>query len=60
MTTFFAILFVLIAINVLLLLFSVNRSAAPKLTKSEPKVAAPSVTKIYPIDLVTSNYKKAI
>ncbi len=59
MTTFFTILIALITINALLLLFSVNRSA-PKLKKSESKVLEPSVTKVFPIDIVTSTYKKAI
>lgn len=59
MVTFISILFILIAINATLLVFSVNGSGAKK-TKEPSKNIAGSAAKIYPLDLTTSKYKKAV
>jgi len=59
MVTFLTIVFLLVCINAAMMftsLYSINRnkSAAKK------KTARPTLSKIYPIDLVTSTYKKAV
>jgi len=59
MTTFLTIFFVLILFNAALLFFSVTnaRQRVSKLTKS---ISDQSLTKIYPLDLNPTEYKKAI
>jgi hypothetical protein len=59
MVTFFVIFIVLIALNAALLITSSisARSAATGAAKSTP---AANEIKIYPIDLLPSDYKKAI
>jgi len=59
MTTFFGILFILLSINAILLVFSVNR-ASNKSKKPAGSIPTPMITKIYPLDLSVSKYKKAI
>lgn len=58
MVIFFAILFTLIAVNATLLIFSARNSSA---RNSSGKASEESeAAKIYPLDLGTSKYKKAI
>ncbi len=59
MVTFFNILITLVVINAVLLIFSVNRTNKKSSKLTEQNLEA-SNTKIYPIDLSSSNYKKAI
>ncbi|MEB8329747.1 hypothetical protein OO009_10290 [Flavobacteriaceae bacterium KMM 6897] len=59
MVTFFNILITLVAINAILLIFSVNRSNKKNTVSADTKLDG-SATKIYPMDLSSSNYKKAI
>lgn len=59
MVTFFNILITLVVINAVLLIFSVNRTNNKSSKPSEQNLEG-SNTKIYPIDLSSSNYKKAI
>ena len=59
MVTFFNILITLVVINAILLIFSVNRTNK-KNTVTADKSLQGSATKVYPIDLSSSNYKKAI
>lgn len=59
MVTFLTILFVLICINAVMMLpatFNINK-ATNKLNKG---ITDTKVSKIYPIDLFASNYKKAV
>ncbi|MEK6154762.1 hypothetical protein WIW50_15950 [Flavobacteriaceae bacterium 3-367] len=53
MVTFLTILFVLIAVNAALLVFSVNG------THKKSRKAAPA-SNIFPLDLPASKYKKAV
>lgn len=55
MVTFFSILFILIAVNAVLLIFSVNRASR----KSVNNISKQTAPKIYALDLATE-YKKAI
>jgi len=59
MVTFLSTIFVLVVVNIALLLFSGNR---PKLgvNKFKKNLANSDYSKIYPLDLNTSKYKKAI
>ncbi|MEE9364610.1 MAG: hypothetical protein V3U92_18580 [Cellulophaga sp.] len=59
MVTFFSILFVLISINAILFVFSVNRNNQ-KTGKSSQNNVAQSASQVFPIDLSPANYKKAI
>ncbi len=58
MATFFVILFVLIAVNAALLLFSATNSDS-KVNKGSAFTDS-EAAKIYPLDLDSSKYKKAI
>lgn len=59
MVTFFGILLTLIISNVVLLLFSVNRST--QRTKPNATNVTQSVEeKVHPLDIVLSNYKKVV
>ncbi len=51
MLTFFNILIVLVVVNVLLLVFSVNRSS---------NKAKKTTTKIFPMNTIQHKYKKAV
>lgn len=58
MVIFFAIFFALIAVNAFLLIFSVLNSGARSTGEKESQDS--QAAKIYPLDLNTSKYKKAI
>lgn len=59
MTTFLTILFILLGINGVMMFFSLNsvKQNARKLSKNATKS---NTSKIYPIDLITPKYKKAV
>jgi uncharacterized membrane protein len=59
MATFFTILFVLLAINAILLTFSIN-GAREKSRKTIQKISEASVTKILPSESSGTEYKKAV
>ncbi len=60
MTTFLNILLLLVLINAILLIFSVNRNS----TKSKKAIKSSNkplpTARIYPMDLAPTEYKKAI
>lgn len=58
MVIFFTIFFALIAVNASLLIFSALNSNA--WSTGEKEVEESKAAKIYPLDLNTSKYKKAI
>jgi len=59
MTTFLTIFFVLVFLNAALLFFSVT-SAGKRVSKLRKSISDQSLTKIYPLDLNPTKYKKAI
>ncbi len=59
MMTFFSILFILIGINAMMMFFSFG-NIGQKTKKSTKQTPNPSDSKIYPIDLISSKYKKAV
>lgn len=59
MMTFLTIFFVLIGINAVLLLFSLQK-ANNKTRNSSPSVSKLSNAVIYPIELLTQEFKKAV
>jgi hypothetical protein len=59
MISFFSILFILIGINAVIMFFSLN-SVDSKEQNSQNTVSSADDTKIYPIDLLPSKYKKAM
>ena len=59
MVTFFAIILVLLVVNASLLLFSTTNSKE-KAGELTDKITDPKASNIYPLDLDTSKYKKAI
>jgi len=59
MTTFLIIFFVLIFLNAALLFFSVT-NAGQRVSKLRKSISEQSLTKIYPLDLNPTKYKKAI
>lgn len=59
MTIFFSILLVLLGLNAILLLFSVNRTKTQQ-GKGLGNPSQTKVTQIYPIDWADTKYKKAI
>ncbi|WP_190809400.1 hypothetical protein [Flagellimonas sp. S3867] len=59
MTTFFGILFILLVINAVLLIFSVN-GASEKFKKPVIKISEASITKISPDQHSDAAYKKAV
>lgn len=59
MTTFFTILFILLSINGVMMLFSLS-STKQNAEKSSKNVTESTTSKIYPIDLITPKYKKAV
>jgi hypothetical protein len=59
MTSFFSILFIVIGINAVLMIFSLSGSGQ-KAKKSSSQISDASASKIYPIDLISSEYKKAV
>lgn len=59
MMTFFTILVVLIGLNVAMVLASLQ-NASKKSKRPTKMVSEDNRSVIYPIDLITSNYKKAV
>ncbi|KAB7531367.1 hypothetical protein F8C76_07700 [Flagellimonas olearia] len=59
MTTFFSLLLILLAINALLLIFSVN-GGLDDLRKPIRKISEVSVRKLFPSESTESEYKKAV
>lgn len=59
MITFLSILFILVSMNAFLLLFSVNRNKR-KIQKTTTNFSNTSSEIIYPLNIVESNYKKAV
>ncbi|SHG17061.1 hypothetical protein SAMN04488116_0067 [Flagellimonas flava] len=59
MITFFGLLFVLLAINAILLIFSVN-GASERFRKPIQRISEKSVTKLLPRDRSETEYKKAV
>lgn len=57
--TFFTILSILIGLNIAIVIASL-KSVNKKTKKPTPMVTSPKVNVIYPIDLLTSGYKKAV
>lgn len=59
MTVFLSILFVLLAINAILLIFSVN-GAKDKFAKPIRRISDSSATKLFPQEAIETEYKKAV
>ncbi|MFS4467301.1 hypothetical protein [Maribacter sp. 2210JD10-5] len=59
MMTFFTIFLVLIGINVAMMLVSM-KSIGKKTNKPAQNISDKPASVIYPLDLATSNYKKAV
>ncbi len=60
MVTFFAILLVLVVLNVAVLVFSAVDTSSEKASTLAKNISEQSAAKILPMDLITSKYKKAI
>jgi hypothetical protein len=58
MITFFTILFIIVGVNAVMLF--VNFSGIGRKRKSSVGTTETSASKIYPLDLITSKYKKAV
>lgn len=58
MITFFTILFVILGVNAIMLFMSLNGVGQKR--KATEKGAETAASKIYPIDLIPSKYKKAV
>ncbi|WP_293294216.1 hypothetical protein [Allomuricauda sp.] len=59
MTVFLSILFVLLTINAILLIFSVN-GAKETFTKPIRKISESTTTKLFPRESLETEYKKAV
>ena len=59
MTVFFSILFILLTVNAILLIFSVN-GAKEKFTKPIRKISETGTTKLFPREVVKTEYKEAV
>jgi hypothetical protein len=59
MTTFLSLFFILLAVNAVLLLFSVN-GAKERNTKQVRKTSGSSITKMLPRETSDSKYKEAV
>jgi len=59
MTTFFTILLILLGINALMMIFSLN-SVRQNSKKSSNNVTKSTTEKIHPINFIASKYKKAV
>ncbi|MEQ5789601.1 hypothetical protein J4E06_00960 [Muricauda sp. NFXS6] len=59
MTVFFSILFVLLAVNAVLLIFSVN-GAKERFTKPIQRISETSTTKFFPREAIETEYKEAV
>ncbi|MBO0321951.1 hypothetical protein J0X14_06565 [Muricauda sp. CAU 1633] len=59
MTTIFSVLFILLAINALLLIFSVN-GAGERFRKPIQKISETTITKLFPREASETEYKEAV
>jgi len=59
MTVFLSILFVLLAVNAILLIFSVN-GAKERFTKPIQRISQTSTTKFFPREVMETEYKEAV
>lgn len=59
MTTFLSLLFILLAINAVLLIFSVN-GTGERFRKPIQKISESSVTKLLPRETSETEYKEAV
>lgn len=59
MTSFFTILFILLGANAIFMFFNLN-GASQKDSKTKEEASDSSASKVYPIDLVSSKFKKAV
>ena len=59
MTTFISVLFILLAINAILLIFSVN-GAGERFRKPIQKISETSITKLFPRESSETEYKEAV
>ncbi len=59
MTVFFSILFVLLVINAILLVFSVN-GAKGRFIKPIQRISETSITKLFPREATETEYKEAV
>lgn len=59
MTSFFSILFIILGVNAVLMIFSLSGTGR-KTKKTATGISDSSTSKIYPIDLISSKYKKAV
>ena len=59
MTSFFTILFILLGANAVFMFFGLSR-ASRKDPKIKEEATDSSASKVYPIDLVSTKFKKAV
>ncbi|QCX00837.1 hypothetical protein FGM00_12220 [Aggregatimonas sangjinii] len=59
MTSFYIILFILLGANAIFLFFGVN-GISRKVSKTKEEASDSSASKVYPIDLASSEFKKAV
>ncbi|MFH6602041.1 hypothetical protein ACEZ3G_01020 [Maribacter algicola] len=59
MMTFFSVFFILIGINAIMMFFSLT-GIDQKTKKSDSTASKASESQIYPMDLASSEYKKAV
>lgn len=59
MTVFLSILFVLLAVNAILLIFSVNRTKE-RFTKPAQRTSKTSTTRLFPREAIETEYKEAV
>jgi len=59
MTIFLTILFILLGINAILLIFSVN-GAKERFTKPLQRLSENSTTKLFPREAIETEYKEAV
>jgi len=59
MTVFLSILFVLLAVNAILLIFSVN-GAKERFTKPAQRISKTSTTRLFPREAMETEYKEAV
>ena len=58
MITFFSILFIIIGVNAVMLF--INSNSFGKKTSSSVGITETSASKVYPLDMDSSKYKKAV
>lgn len=59
MTVFLSILFVLLTVNAILLIFSVN-GAKERFTKPAERISKISTTRLFPRETLETEYKEAV